>query len=424
MEDFRTQLDAFISELEQNPSHIENLTPDMVKNMTEDDVTKVRKLSHPFGRTIQGANKQMCLSITNLRDEYMKKLHMTALVGYMYRALAEYKTEEYTSEVFVRRVRTGAEEADYSQKDLAIINEFYPNRTGLAGTSDSLFVNGMCVYDETDEQYFGRKQKLQSMLDYENTMKRSNIKEFLDGLFEFNPDMHVRRAKEKLTRESMQTTPADLRYDDYEYVDNIPLDTFARYQNYINMNYEKLIGAVSTLYSVQPDIHIAINPYDTFEDGDGKTSEQKADDFIKKHQKEVIADILAVKSGSWNLIGPFSKNRERVNFLNDNTRVIEDIFKQIEVDSKLGADLMRKKVLVKREQNKEREGPIHPNFLNHKRENMSNVEALGAEAVTENKLQTVEEKDALEVKVISIDAGKGTMNTSYFHTEASYGKQD
>jgi hypothetical protein len=126
------------------------------------------------------------------------------------------------------------------------------------------------------------------------------------------------------------------------------------------------------------------------------------------------------------LIGPYSKNREKVSFLNDNTKVIEDIFKQIEVDSKLGADLMRKKVLIKKKQNEKREGAAHPNFLNHARENMSSVEALGAEAVTESKIQTkeVEENEALEVKVITMNPSEKTVTTSYFHTEASHGKND
>lgn len=436
--DFKTRLSQLMTELETNPDKINEIDEDMVSKMTDDQVNELYKKVSPYGRTIEGSNKVVCMSVTNLRDDYLRKFHMTALVGFMYRMSEEYLTEDYTSEVFVRRIRFGAPRSDFRDEDFITLKRFYndtkflkhytnPNFPVTQLTNlDEMFgrlgdtEDFVCIFEESDEQFNLRKKILQNEYDSLKKAKRSHIKEFLDSIFEFNPDKHVRRAKERLVK-------ADLMTGLVENTTEIPLDTFHRYKYYTDVNYEKIMNTVSVLYSAQPDMHYAVNPYEVFEDSDKETAQQKADAFINKHQRNVITDILCLTTGKWNLIGPFSKNRERVNFLNDNTKVIEDIFKQIEVDAELGADLMKKRVLIKKKENTNREGAIHPNFLAYSKENISAASASASEVSADKikhaeelrtDLKQVSENDALEVKVITLDPAKGTASTSYFHTEA------
>lgn len=439
--DFKTRLDQLMAEIETDPTKISDINEDIINNMSEDQLNDLYKKVSPYGRTIEGSNKIICMSVTNLRDDYMRKFHMTALVGFMYRMAEEYLTEEYTSEVFVRRIRFGAPRIDFTNDDFITLKRFYNDTKFLKHYLDDKFpitqltnidemfgrlgdtTDLVCIFEESDEQFNLRKNILQNEYDNLKKAKRSHIKEFLDSMFEFNPDKHVRRAKEKLVK-------ADLANDASAIVQSateIPLDTFHRYKFYTDVNYEKIMNTVSVLYSVQPDIHYAVNPYEVFDDSDKETAQQKADKFISKHQRNVITDILCLTTGKWNLIGPFSKNRERVNFLNDNTKIIEGIFKQSEIDSQLGEDLMKKRVLLKKKENASREGAVHPNFLAYSKENISAAGASASEVSADKikhaeelrtDLKVVDELDALEVKVITLDPGNKTVSTSYFHTQA------
>ncbi len=486
---FNSQIENLIKEIEQDSSSITKLTEEDVKNMSEEQLTQIRRLVNPYGRTIQGSDKVHALSILNLKEDYIRKFMMTGLTAFLYRMQSEYNTDPYTSEAFVRRVRYGVSKEDFNEDDINFINntvvnsidgndflmskftngEPEPNKVSVKSFNEIFNDEGMCIYEETDNQYFERKKFLQRFMDHENETKRSNIKEFLDYLFNFNPDIHVRRAREKLTGnykanlESMQTstninTNVDVNEKSnnetsnnqtkssfvsiFKSSSNIPLDTFSRFKYYCDTNYEELRQATNMLYSVQPDIDFAINIYDSFTDtsvnGVTTSAQKQCDNFISKHQKEVIADIVSIPGGKWALMGPFKENRNRVSFLNDNTKIIEDIFKQSEVDAKLGAELMKKRVLLKKKANEKREGAIHPNFLRYTKDNVPSVQGLGATVVSDDptdktefddseilqqqenpmNLPIVNEEDSIEVPVHSINLKSGTIKTSVFHSQA------
>lgn len=498
--DFSTQLDLLIKEIEQDPNVNEalskKLTPDDINKMSEEQLTRVRKLANPYGRTIQGSEKVHVLSVLNLKEDYMRKFQTTAIVGFIYRMQKEYLTDSYMTDTFVRRIRHGCCKEDFKPDDYDFIRRVYidrifdKNATSDVSTSDiantipsnenkytlkklengnivtvnlekdfdfnDMFVQDICIYEETDEQYFTRKTFLQNETDVNNNNKREHVLEFLNSLFEYNPDMHVRRAREKVSGDrkanldsmknnSSTTQSAQLQTEQTEQVENhvlnsnknVPLDTFSRIKYYSDTNFEEIREAVNMLYSTQPDIDLAINIYDSFtdsvKDNVNTTAQQQADNFISKHQNEVIADVVSVSGGKWALMGPFKENRKRVNFLNDNTKVIEDIFKQSEVDAKLGADLMKKRVLIKKKENERREGPIHPNFLRYTKENIPAVHGSGAQPVNDDTNLTtrpeedniivsdipmVEEKDAIEVPVFSVNLKDNTVKESLFYSKA------
>jgi hypothetical protein len=507
--DFTSQLSQLVQEIEATPSLISNLTEEQIDNLTEEQITKLRKATNPYAVSLGNTNGIVCTSIINVRDDYIRKFHTTALVGYLYRAWSEYNTDEFSSTVFVRRVRPGSNMNDFTQEDLNTVARFYLNtskeivasngeafnkmlknyRNGeevIITDVNELFVDTddkskMCIFEESDGQYNFRKDLLQYELTRENDLKRTHIKDFLDSMFEYNPDIHVRRARENLSTKNKfeeQDYMRNVTWDVISHSSNassgeivnpttgksataeeiaavtasvenqeildanseLPLDMLARYKFYCDVNFEEIRKTVSVLYSVQPDVEYSINPYVFYTDDaageNSKTAQQKAEEFISKNQKDVITDIVSLTSGKWNLLGAFRENRRRINFLNDNTSVIEDIFKQVEVDAKLGEDLMKKRVIIKKRENNKREGPVHPNFLRYTKENMPAVNKMGAEhiddatviasdernrsapVVTNSSIPEVEENESIEVGVISMNAKDGTVKKSMFHSRA------
>ena len=78
-----------VNELEQLLSEVND---EDLKKMNDDDIMALRKKLNPYGRTIEGSDKYLNFSITLIRDEFLKKLYTTALVGFLFRMCDEWKT--------------------------------------------------------------------------------------------------------------------------------------------------------------------------------------------------------------------------------------------------------------------------------------------------------------------------------------------
>src|SRR5688572_706244 len=73
--------------------------PDAVYDLEPQEVIEVRKYLNPLGNVITGKKVYANISLVNWKEKYMRRLLMTALVGYQYRTLEEYEpTEELERE--------------------------------------------------------------------------------------------------------------------------------------------------------------------------------------------------------------------------------------------------------------------------------------------------------------------------------------
>lgn len=134
--------------------------PESINNFNEEKISKLEKELSPLGIVLPaaGAKKLVNMSILNLRDDYLRRLHMTSLIGYVYRTLEEYDPFEF--------------------KDLF---EDARNNT-------------------IKETYnCGGSELTQAQI-------KKIVKLFLDKNFNFNPDLHVRQAGKTHGNESKTAT--------------------------------------------------------------------------------------------------------------------------------------------------------------------------------------------------------------------------
>ena len=409
----------------------------LVDSLTDDQVTTLRTKLNPYGRTIEGSDKYSCVSITNISEQYTKRFLMTSLIGFLYRRCDEYELDDGEPpthlddfDKFMERYTDAVNQAMNAKKKLSEI--------------------------ETDEENLSNEQKSQIVFYNkliergEGFKKRLIVRQFLNTLFEYNPDMHVRSAYADNPLDPERVKPAQIKRsvktivgkdgskiniksinkedDDRansQFVKHIPpSDTFHRWTYYTDTNYEEVRSAVNDIYAEKPDLEFAINPYGQF------NSLEEAEKFVQKHKSEVIADVLTLTNSKWNLCGSFKKNRDRINFYNERTAVIEEIFKQIEQDKKLGADLMRKRVKNKKTKNIKEAGGDPELFSQYKKNNSTGLESLGAEDVMLEKKNDTEKENigfkvheecpynAVQVDVFDMREGGSIVNKSQFFTEA------
>jgi hypothetical protein len=402
----------------------------LVDNLTEEQVTQLRKNLNPYGRSLKSKSKLTCLSITNLREQYERKYLMTSLIAFLYRQCDEYSLSEgepVTSmddfDSFMIEFDRAITDANKSISLLEKVNK-----------KDHSIENKAFIIEHNRIIERG-----------EGFKKRLLVRQFLDSLFQFNPDMHVKSAyadnpldpervkpehiKRKTKNNSTDKRPSksktkDTKRSNSYFVKHIPpKDTFHRWRYYTDTNHEEIRSAVCDLYCEKPDLEFAINPYEQF------NTEEDASRYVQKHKNEVITDVVTLTNGKWNLLGSFKKNRERINFYNEKTAVIEEIFKQIEQDKKLGADLMRKRVKRNRNKNKQEVGEDSKEFKEYRQKNTNAVESMGAMRVGEDDRDTKEDDvlfrqhedcpyDSVQVDVFDFRKGGKIVKKSEFFTQA------
>lgn len=445
---------------------LDELDDDYLSKLSDDEVIKLRKELNPYGRTIEGSDKILAFSYTDLSADYLKRMITTAMIGFLNRMLDEWRVNPGIPVVTVY---------DYV-KDPSKIDEF-----------EKTLQDASLMRAELDENKELMKKKV-------------FIKEFLEDMFQYNPDLHVRSAykpnpydeerdvldtpaaslaiaqlkardpdfreamfqyerkvalRNKASKsaeldggvESKRATPSDKSDDDQTKLPSSsggsddkpdvesdgkiesssqpytadklreiaasmipPIDVFHRFQYYYDTNFEELQSIVNDLYCCKPEFTTAINPYAWFD------TEAEATDFIDKHKDEVISTIFRAHSGKWNIIAPFKKVRESMRFFNKNTRVLEGIMDQIEQDSKTGQELMKKRIKIQKKKNVEKEGPDDPAFKKWMAQN-STLKDMGATHPDDESDDDLPD-DALEVPVFRVSGGGTKINRTKFYTKA------
>jgi len=408
---------------------LEELDEDALAKMNDSEILELRKKLNPYGRTIQGSNKVVTFSYTDLQGQYQKKILTTAMIGYLNRMCDEWEVPAGIPVISV-----------YEHcKNPELINEF---EKGLTDPTDQLL-------NDIEEN--------KKMME-----KRVVVKEFLEYMFQYNPDIHVRSAYKPnpndVDRDILNTPTAQLaiyelkqkdskfKEDMHQYEIDVlvrkqleengekfdtpvkasekvltdvtkfttemipPQDLYHRFNHYYETNYEELQSIVEDLYCEKPCFETAINPYCVHD------NDEDADKFINKHRDEVISTIYKAHTGKWNIISPFKKVRDSMKFFNKNTEVLEQIADQIEKDAKIGAELMKKRIKIQKKKNIKIEGADDPEFVKWKSTNTT-LKDMGAETLNEKDLEDECPPDALEVPVFRISKGGTKMEVTKFYTE-------
>jgi hypothetical protein len=399
---------------------LNELDDESLSKMNDSDIIELRKKLNPYGRTIEGSDNILTYSYTDLRHNYLKNMIMTSMIGFLNRMCDEWKVPDGIPVIPVYEYLQNPEK----------LNDF--------------------------EKTLQKPELMRSDLDENKECmgKRVIIKEFLEDMFQYNPDFHVRSSYKPNVKDperNIINSPAgqlaiyqlkkfdpdfNNKWISYEREQKInkkieptneiisqvkkyctemipPVDIFHKFNYYYESNYEEIKSIVNDLYCEKYELETALNPYSWH------ATEDDADKFIDKHKNEVISTIYKAHSGKWNIFAPYKHVRESMRFFNDKTHVLEEIAKQIERDSKLGAELMKKRIKIKKNRNIKTDGPDDPGFLKWKEQNDIIKQV--------NNFDTSNEKDyapddcpddAITVPVYRMSSGGTKVDKSFFYTQA------
>ena len=386
--------------------------------LDEKEIIDLYKKINPYGLTIEGSKDYLNVCVTNVREEYVKKLLTTSLIGFLFRACDEW---EVPDNIPVTPV------------------EAYLNDEKVLDS-----------YELSDDKFI----QMENNFNKDWMKKRVIVREFLEHVFKFNPDYHVRctylpnekdpereviftdvakqsvnhyfkknkklqkeygsiykniysKEHENKAREEVKLDENIEQYKNKELIDkkvenrayNIipPDDMFYNFNKYYNANYETLIKITKNIYNDKPDISLLINPLKSH------TTKEDAELYKRKHAKDMIADILTLKFGTWNLLGPYSQNKERVQFYDDHNGILEEILKQNEKDTKLSKKIVENSIIKKKKESIRRYGPDDKD-LNKYKSSFGKKSTMDIDKEISD-INKDDENDLIEVNVYKLSKG-------------------
>lgn len=353
-----------------------------------DELADIRKRLNPLGHVLSPVdNKQefYAYSFINLKEEYIKKFIMTSLIGFLFRRADEFG-------VSVGDHPDCTEDLDKDK----ILKDFIEEN----------LINGKVVLKEEkskDDGYGGGDQD-QAETNY-NKLKRIMVNEFLRDTFIFNPDQHVRSAylrnkhdpdrrkiktkngkvNNKKNKRGEKKTPYNkMTLEEKNMVEYgrmtgtiPPADVFHHFTRYMNQNYEACRKATEDLYADKPDLEVFLNIHGSF------PTMEAYQEFIHEHEGEIQLSIHCAQRGKYVIQTAFKENRERLQYYNKNTRVMEELVEQAQAGEKLGKDLMQKRIRTAKEKNEAENGPDEASFIEYKKSKRKQYNKAGLKELSE-----------------------------------------
>jgi hypothetical protein len=156
-----------------------------------------------------------------------------------------------------------------------------------------------------------------------------------------------------------------------------PQDTLHRWGYFTEVNYEDLRKATELVYNDRPYLEWAMGLWDVIE-GTPEECKAKYEAYKDRHAEELPMDIKMVEFGGWTPFADLRANREKIEFYNKNTGIIQKILDRHAEDAKMGKDMVKNRVKVSKAKNIREQGPDHPDLKNYTESAGPNMQAMGA----------------------------------------------
>lgn len=349
--------------------------PGLVDRLDERELQEIEHLLSPLGCVLESQkndDRHICYSFVNHRKAFIEKLIMTAMSGYIYRKADEFgvsasdPVSNMDDMVLARktvaknRTRSLAlekelvdtirlrRETETVAKEYELVNEKNIQICKSDDAVDKLTVEEikvmkanakLCAKTRGELRDIGKKidRLRKEQTDIDSYAERYAVRKFLDSIFKYNVDQHIRSSYTKNTKGLPDSVCVP------KFVP--PDETFHNFEKYTTDNYEEIKAMTKLIYKngVSDNLDVGFIFYDVF------PNKTDADDFITRNQHNVIATITCSKFGLWNIVENYKANRDSTDAYRGT--MVEEILKQVEADQKLGKELLRDRAVRRRTEN-------------------------------------------------------------------------
>jgi hypothetical protein len=395
-----------------------------IGELTEEQIDALFGETQPYKSLgTASSNKIVIGAVSNLREKYLKKLTMTAMVGFLFQMKDEFtvdpadlakpvKRDDFMEDAVASRLPENYNaEIPYYDELAKIYNARFPDETLTnhkemeaklseddlleASTKANAFIKEL----STPERVFNSSKfdaAVDAAVTEQSATERQVINKFLEWLFKYDADRDVQQGNNEIVDDPERTPLEELKGTDVVY-DNVPSnDTHCRFTSFYDINYEKMREATENIYNIKPDLEHAMIVYDVAD------SQTEVESFIHKYGATSKYDIVTFPLNRWTFMGPFKENRARIDYYNKHNAIIKSMLEAQETDAALGEDLMKKRVQSKKVKAEKIFGKDSPEFENYKKMNPSELESK-----FNAKVETLDNGDIKVTRDVLVDAASG-----------------
>ena len=401
------ELRQLCSEIISNPSK--------AREISADDIGAVRQFVNPYGNIVTGEQSWITLSIINWKEEYLRKLHMTSLAGYLYRTAHEYEPEPEIEQLqagYKRRIAACPDrKAELEvERDAAIESLRKATRVAVKRFLDRNFNfdpdrHVRSAHTKTNKQMDPERkfadeikesikvsephsERVRERVDANRDKTFLYLKERLKLCYQYAVQLAdmaqsimkiaamAPRQRDKTSKKggnmaditgmaaAKYTALGTLISDIKKIVEplstaeslaaldtDLPADVFHHWDRYLSNHYEQLRQITYALYDIKPDFEFGVVYYDHHD------TPEEGREFCSAHEGEFRLEPYTISNNGINMFGPFKENRDRIDYYSKNTEIMKQMAESKEADHKLGRDIMRKATARKKAKNIAEFGP-------------------------------------------------------------------
>ena len=445
---------ALIKEIQESPD--EKSRNKIIDNLNEEEVTSIRKhyAQRTYGVVPTKADEKAptkhftALAITNLYEKFQTQLLATGLVSFLYRMTEEYRpemnpsdtTQEFIDEFeklvlqknkLISVIQEQKQNIDLFKKDLSEKNnendkltklikegkkQFLPRAKELTKERQALQDKLSTAIDKLNTSNLAFAGISKKMTTSFNNESKKSIHNFVDYYFQYDPAIHTRSGTDNRFEPSKpvpNVPPHILRkpvmplYGKKMTIPDPPKELFHTFNTYITTNFDSLYATTYKLYHETPAIEFMGTIVKT-----GMT-QQEMETFKKVEADTLPYQVRYVEEGRPFVLEKFSKNRDKLEYYNENMDLLRAIYDKIEQDEKMGEELLKNRVEREKKKNIEEAGEHAETFKKHITNNPSGVSQYvtqGGKILKEKEVQHlpihVASKDEITTKTVQLEASE------------------
>ena len=174
-----------------------------------------------------------------------------------------------------------------------------------------------------------------------------------------------------------------------------PMDTFHSLNFFMNVNNQEIKNVVSALYNEKIDIGSCVALWKTFE-GVPADVDREFQKFKMRNQLDFpFHTVHSLRFGGWTPLADMKENRAKIDYLKENTEVLERILKRADEDKNAADKLLRQRTYMAKAKNIEEDGVDASALKNYSREQTQNKNTAQGSGV--NKTISAKEMRHLEL---------------------------
>lgn len=305
----------------------ESEVTDFIDKLSPDEIHQLRTRSNPYKEPIVKSNHGFLIfSIINYKDIFHRQLLQVGFIEFVKQALIEYippDADTYKSETssdFMQRYKKNIllHLVDRNKNDKNQLYSLY-KKMGLSELYIELEEQG-AVLEEIDTEISESTadtiiELTKKELDIDITreeyieLKQNEIRKFLDTQLGFSD---ILQNNDELQRRRLHRNLC----------------------TYIDANYDRLKTKTEDTYSTTCDIEYVIIPRDVV------NSIDEYEEYKNKYATEFDLDILCARFNIFNCLAPIGANRDRLEFYNKNTAILEQMINETQKDMNIGKDML------------------------------------------------------------------------------------